>query len=162
MNDSLLTALKKQIANTDFFQRTLQTIGMGESVVWEGCLGSSYTLLGSVLSEQTNRTVLIVVSKVALVERVAADLALFTEAPVLTYPILTTSSIENSDEVFLSEDADFGMRLRVLKALDKRTSRAEASKNSKKNKQNARQLLSLRLQLLCSQSLRASKYWTTQ
>lgn len=132
MNDSLLTALKKQIANTDFFQRTLQTIGMGESVVWEGCLGSSYTLLGSVLSEQTNRTVLIVVSKVALVERVVADLALFTEAPVLTYPILTTSSIENSDEVFLSEDADFGMRLRVLKALDKRTSCADASKNSKK------------------------------
>ncbi|MBR4753468.1 MAG: transcription-repair coupling factor [Thermoguttaceae bacterium] len=122
MSSSFFSSLKRKILASDSVQRTLQAVNVGESVVWNGCVGSSAALLGSTLSEHTNRTILVVVSKVALVERAASDWKLFTDAPVLTFPLLSTSSLDNSDEIFLSEDADFGTRLSVLKALDKRAS----------------------------------------
>ncbi len=137
MSGSFFSMIKRQIIETDNFQRTLQAVDQGKSVVWSGCVGSSGALIGSILSEETDRTVLVVVSKVALVERVVSDWSLFIDAPILSFPLLSRSSQENSDEIFLSEDADFGRRLRVLKALDKRSSLLKSndafSKKAKKD-----------------------------
>ena len=115
----LLTTIKKRVERDDRFQRSLECLSAGESVVWDGCLGSCYALWGATLSETTNRPILLVVSRASLVERAVADFQLFSDAPVFSYPLLSTLTLESADEVFLSEDADFGKRLRVLKALDR-------------------------------------------
>ena len=67
MSSSFFSSLKRKILASDSVQRTLQAVNAGESVVWNGCVGSSAALLGSALSEHTNRTILVVVSKIALV-----------------------------------------------------------------------------------------------
>lgn len=119
MNERI-SALKSRLAQTPDFERTAAALRGGESVVWDGCVGSSFAFLGATAAERLRKTLLVVVAKVGNVESVAADLALFTDAPILKYPLLPTATLENSDEVFLSEDADFGARVRVLKALDRR------------------------------------------
>lgn len=121
MNDSLIADLKSKFGESGNFRRTVDEVESGRSVVWDSCLGSSFALLGASLAEKTNRTLLVVVSNVSQVEHAASDLELLSGRKVLTYPVLSIASIENSKEIFLSEDADFGARLRVLKALDSRS-----------------------------------------
>lgn len=118
MSSPVLTGIKKDLATSNDFQRTMETIGRGESVVWNGCVGSSYAFLGGVVSDETRRPILVVVSKVGDVERAANDLAFFTDSPILTYPVLPETLSASADEMFLSEDADFGKRLRILKLFD--------------------------------------------
>lgn len=118
MPNFVLSEVFDSFASSKNFQRTLETIGRGESVVWDGCVGSSYALLGGALSNATRRPILVVVSTISDVERVAADLEFFCDAPILTYPMLSNSSIESSDDVIVSDDLDFGKRLFVLKSFD--------------------------------------------
>ncbi len=122
MSDIVLSRVKSDFASSRDFQQTIETLKHGESVLWDGCVGSSYALIGGLAASEMNRTMLVVVSKVGDVERAANDLAFFTDSPILTYPVLPFGSIKSADEVFLSEDADFGKRLRVLKTLDERSS----------------------------------------
>ena len=112
-------ALISRFQQSSAFQQTLEKINAGESVVWDGAVGSSSVLLGASVLEETKRPLLALVTHVGQVERVAADFAFFTDAPVYTYPALNPQAFENNKEVYLAEDADFGARLRVLKALDK-------------------------------------------
>ena len=119
-NLNLLNLLKESFVSSYEFTQALSTLSRGESVLWNSCVGSSYALIAGAVSDKLNRPVIVVVSKVGMVEKTALDLKLFTDAPILSYPILTESGEENPEEVFPSEDADFGARLRVLKALGDR------------------------------------------
>ena len=112
-------ALTLRFQQSSAFQQTLAKINAGESVVWDGAVGSSSVLLGASVLEATKRPLLALVTHVGQVERVASDFSFFTDAPVYAYPALNPQAFENNKEVYLAEDADFGARLRVLKALDK-------------------------------------------
>ncbi|MBQ8363789.1 MAG: hypothetical protein IJX36_07685, partial [Thermoguttaceae bacterium] len=120
MNEQIL-ALKSLLRETPDFQRATEILRSGESVVWDGCVGSAFAFLGATAAESLRKTTLVVVARPGDVDRVAADLAFFTDAPILKYPVLPASVFDDAgEEIFLSEDVDFGVRLRVLKALDRR------------------------------------------
>ncbi|MBQ7030542.1 MAG: hypothetical protein IJN32_09885, partial [Thermoguttaceae bacterium] len=120
MNEQIL-ALKSLLRETPDFQRATEILRSGESVVWDGCVGSAFAFLGATAAESLRKTTLVVVARPGEVDRVAADLAFFTDAPILKYPVLPISVFDDAEEeIFLSEDVDFGVRLRVLKALDRR------------------------------------------
>ena len=118
MNEQIL-ALKSLLRETPDFQRATEILRSGESVVWDGCVGSAFAFLGATAAESLRKTTLVVVARPGDVDCVAADLAFFTDAPILKYPVLPASVFDDAgEEIFLSEDVDFGVRLRVLKALD--------------------------------------------
>ncbi|MBR2004506.1 MAG: hypothetical protein IJ991_10050, partial [Thermoguttaceae bacterium] len=120
MNEQIL-ALKSLLRETSDFQRATEILRSGESIVWDGCVGSAFAFLGATAAESLRKTTLVVVARPGEVDRVAADLAFFTDAPILKYPVLPISVFDDAgEEIFLSEDVDFGVRLRVLKALDRR------------------------------------------
>ena len=120
MNEQIL-ALKSLLRETSDFQRATEILRSGESIVWDGCVGSAFAFLGATAAESLRKTTLVVVARPGDVDRVAADLAFFTDAPILKYPVLPISVFDDAEEeIFLSEDVDFGVRLRVLKALDRR------------------------------------------
>ncbi len=120
MNEQIL-ALKSLLRETPDFQRATEILRSGESVVWDGCVGSAFAFLGATAAESLRKTTLVVVARPGDVDRVAADLAFFTDAPILKYPVLPASVFDDAgEEIFLSEDVDFGVRLRVLKTLDRR------------------------------------------
>ena len=131
MNNPFISTVKSQFADSYNFQQTLDRVSAGESVVWDGCYGSSYALLGATLVERAKKTLLVLVAKVAQVERVANDFALFTDATVLKFPLLSSPSQIDADEIFVSEDVEFGARLQVLKALDKLASDVKTPVESK-------------------------------
>lgn len=113
-------ALKSLLRETADFQRAAEILRSGESVVWDGCVGSAFAFWGATVAETLRKTTLVVVARPGDVDRVAADLAFFSDAPVLKYPVLPASVFDETEsEIFLSEDVDFGVRLRVLKALDR-------------------------------------------
>ena len=117
MARTALSLLKEQFVGSFEFSQTIKTLERGESALWNGCVGSSYAMLAGAVSDETNRPMIIVVSKVGMVEKTAQDLKLFTDAPIYTYPILTEAAAEDPDDIFPSEDADFGARIKALKAL---------------------------------------------
>ena len=120
MNEEIL-ALKSLLRETPDFQRATEILRSGESIVWDGCVGSAFAFLGATAAESLRKTTLVVVARPGDVDRVAADLAFFADAPILKYPVLPASVFDDAgEEIFLSEDVDFGVRLRVLKALDRR------------------------------------------
>ncbi len=120
MNEEIL-ALKTLLRETPDFQRATEILRSGESIVWDGCVGSAFAFLGATAAESLRKTTLVVVARPGDVDRVAADLAFFADAPILKYPVLPASVFDEAEEeIFLSEDVDFGARLRVLKALDRR------------------------------------------
>ncbi len=122
--DPNIIELKERIRKEDSFVKGCASLSSGESVVFDGMIGSSSLLITSVLAEDSGKLIILLCPNIGDVETVADDLALFTEAQILTYPILPSFLTENNihdNEIFLSEDRIFGTRLRVLKELRHRT-----------------------------------------
>lgn len=123
--DSKISNLKERIRTTDSFIKGYSSLMAGESVIFDGMIGSSTLLISSVLAEESGKLLVLICPNIGDVEVVADDLALFTDIQILTYPVLPSFLTENSDrdnEIFLSEDRIFGKRLHVLKELRRRSS----------------------------------------
>lgn len=123
--DPKIIDLKNKIRRTDSFIQGYSSLMEGESVVFDGMIGSSPLLISSVLAEDSGRLLLLICPNIGDVETIADDLALFTDAKILTYPVLPSFLTENNvrnDEIFLSEDRIFGKRISVLKELQHRSS----------------------------------------
>lgn len=115
--DTRIEGLKNRLRNRSDFQAATSLVRQGESVVLSGLTGGGYAFLSAVLSEIIPSMTLIVTSKPGEAERLAAELPLFTEQSIDTYPLLPDSLIETDDAYFYREDIDFGHRLRLLKEL---------------------------------------------
>lgn len=115
--NDLLETLKFRLSESSIFQGAIEVIAAGNSVVLDGCIGSSKSFFSATLYEKFQRPLLVVVPNVSSVERVVSDLLFFTNAPVLPYPFLSLAN-KGEEEVFSSDDVDFGKRLRVLRELN--------------------------------------------
>ena len=118
--DPKITDLKERIRLSDSFAKGYSSLLAGESVLFDGMIGSSSLLISSVLAEDSGKLLILICPNIGDVEIVADDLTLFTESQILTYPVLPsflTENIVRDNEIFLSEDRIFGKRLRVLKEL---------------------------------------------
>ncbi|MDO5309658.1 MAG: transcription-repair coupling factor [Planctomycetia bacterium] len=113
-----LRELGTEFSRSSEFEQILTTLRRNDSVSWNGCVGSAYALLASQLIEHENRPLLVVISNVGQVDNVVYDIASFTNATILPYPLLSFESAAESSRAILSEDVDYGSRLKVFKALD--------------------------------------------
>jgi transcription-repair coupling factor (superfamily II helicase) len=118
-----IAELKAKIRDSESFVEGYSALLAGESVIFDGMVGNSPLLIASVLAEESGKLIVLICPNIGEVDTVADDLALFTDAQILTYPILPsflTESGVHTDGIFLSEDRIFGQRLRVLKELHRR------------------------------------------
>ena len=118
-----LNQIKDCFVASTGFQRMRKTVNEGNSFLWNGCTGSSYALIGGCLADHTKRSILLVLPNVGDVERAAEDMAFFTDASLMTYPVLSETANKNNDDLSLIADDNFGKRLRVLKHFDEGNSK---------------------------------------
>lgn len=121
--DFSITDIKGLIRSSVSFHRGYSDLLAGESVVFDGMIGNAPLALSALLAEESGKLLLLICPNIGEVDTVAEDLSLFTDVPVLTYPVLPSFLTENhvrDDEIFLSEDRIFGKRLTVLKELQQR------------------------------------------
>lgn len=122
-NQEKIQELKNLLKRQSDYQLSLETLKRGESLTLDGVQGSFFALFGSTVLEDWNRVLIVLTLEVGKVDQIADDFSLFSNAEILTFPLLPSSvqsTLEN-DNIFLSEDLYFGERLRCLKKLDQLT-----------------------------------------
>ncbi|MDO5580338.1 MAG: transcription-repair coupling factor [Planctomycetia bacterium] len=118
MISSLIEDLKVRLQKQTSFSQLREWLKENKSVVYDGLAGSFFALLGSSVSEDLNRLVLVITAKVGDTGRIADDFSLFTDCQIEQFPILPpTIGNEEESAVFRSDDLFFGERLRILKIL---------------------------------------------
>ena len=125
MIDDFILDLKRRLTENNRFGRGISALIDGESLTLDGMVGDFPLLFLSLLAEQAQRLILVIVPNIGETEQMVDSLSAFTEVPILTFPILPAGikmEDEEESEIFLSEDRIFGERLRVLKELEKRSS----------------------------------------
>ena len=107
-----LRLLPARIAQDAQFQATLATLAPGEEQHWDGVCGSSCALFAATLGAERNAICVVVVAEEKKIERFHADLEVFTDQRVESFPALDVASGRSA----LMDDA-YGERLRLLKQL---------------------------------------------
>lgn len=122
MDSRTLKNAKEAFAASKEFQRTISALNDGQSVLWDGCIGSSNALIGGEIVDRLSRPLIVVISKTKELEGVSNDFAIFTDSPVYQYPFSISfpdrSSEKHDDHIFLPGKSDLGRRLKALEALD--------------------------------------------
>lgn len=122
MDSSSLKNAKEVLSSSKEFQETISALNDGQSVLWEGCLGSSNAFIGGEIVERLARPLIVIISKPKELESVTKDFSFFTDSSVYQYPFATifpnSSSEEYNDQMILSGKSDLGRRLKALEALD--------------------------------------------
>ena len=122
MDSSSLKNAKEVLSSSKEFQETISALNDGQSVLWEGCLGSSNAFIGGEIVERLARPLIVIISKPKELESVTKDFSFFTDSSVYQYPFATifpnSSSEEYNDQIILSGKSDLGRRLKALEALD--------------------------------------------
>lgn len=120
--DSLISDLKDRLFNDSRFEEGLDLLRNGQTITFDGVIGSSPSLFGAAAVEKLNRFLLVVTAKVGDVDQVADDLSLFTDVPIDTFPILPPILEAEETEIFNSDELAFGSRLRSLREIALRPS----------------------------------------
>ena len=107
-----LARLADQLTRHDDFVRVSASLEAGHSGTLGGVWGASRALVGAALACRAPGPVVIVLPHLSDVEPFAADIELFTEKSIVTFPAWQA---ERADRVV--HDETFGLRLRTLKAL---------------------------------------------
>lgn len=127
MISSLMEDLKNRFKKQNSFRQVCDKLNDNKSIVYDGLVGSFFTLIGSSFVEEMNRLLLVVTAKVGEVDRIADDFSLFTDCPVERFPLLPPSiGSDEESAVFRSDDLFFGERLRILKILADRKKKKKA------------------------------------
>ena len=123
MDSKALKNAKEVFASSKDFQNAISALNNGQSVLWEGCLGSSNALIGGEIVDRLGRPLIVIISKAKDLESVSNDFAIFSDSSVYQYPSATifpnSSSEEQNDQIILSGKSDLGRRLKALDALDR-------------------------------------------
>ena len=105
-----LRRLAEQLGERDDFARVARSLEEGHGGTLGGVWGSSRALVAAALERRCDGVVWVAAPHLADIDSLAADLSLFTEAAVETFPAWQTEEKER-----LVADEVFGQRLRVLK-----------------------------------------------
>ncbi len=109
-------------------QKFVNAVNDSKSVLCEGSVGSAYAFLAALTQLETKRPVLLAVPKADDVEKTARDLTLFTDSPILTYPLMEDIVSRVVQTVSVSDEVDAAKRLRVLRYFDERSQLAAQDK----------------------------------
>ncbi|REJ66996.1 MAG: transcription-repair coupling factor [Planctomycetota bacterium] len=108
----LLVDLTRRLDGQTDFAEAVAHLAAGNATHFERVWGSVRALLASALCERCERSLVVVLPHAADIDSFAAETALFTEAPCVTFP-----AVEHDRDNEVVRDELFGDRLRVLKAL---------------------------------------------
>lgn len=113
MSTGLLRELPARIARDSDLQRVAEALATGKNALLDGVCGSSCALGAvGVFQAARGQTMLVVVSDPKLLDAMANDVEVFTDAKVEIFPALDATSGRSA----LMDDA-YGERLRILKQL---------------------------------------------
>ncbi|MGN0910247.1 MAG: hypothetical protein ACI4NV_02365, partial [Thermoguttaceae bacterium] len=82
MDSSSLKNAKEVLSSSKEFQETISALNDGQSVLWDGCLGSSNAFIGGEIVERLARPLIVIISKPKELESVTKDFSFFTDSSV--------------------------------------------------------------------------------
>ena len=99
MDSKALKNAKEVFASSKDFQNAISALNNGQSVLWEGCLGSSNALIGGEIVDRLGRPLIVIISKAKDLESVSNDFAIFSDSSSILPPLFFQTALPKNKTI---------------------------------------------------------------